>query len=96
MINKLKKVLYSVFPIFTVELRGIWNMIKESDYIKNWFLGLLAIGIFLTAVITIISFISWSIPNPSSMFLTEHGGWFFRAMFVLYSFIVLAVTRDEI
>lgn len=96
MINKLKKVLYSVFPIFTVELRGIWNMIKESDYIKNWFLGLLAIGIFLTAVITIISFISWSIPNPSSMFLTGDGGWFFRAMFVLYSFIVLAVTRDEI
>jgi hypothetical protein len=96
MINKLKKVLYSVFPIFTVELRGIWNIIKESDYIKNWFLGLLAIGIFLTAVITIISFISWSIPNPSSMGLLEDGGWFLRAMFVLYSFIVLAVTRDEI
>lgn len=94
--NKLKKILYLAFPIFTVELRGIWNMIKESDYIKTWFLGLLAIGVFLTAVITIISFISWSIPNPSSMFFTEDGGWFLRTMFVLYSFIVLAITRDEL
>ena len=96
MINKLKKILYSVFPIFTIQFRGLWNMIKESEYIKTWFLGLLAIGIVLIVVITIISFISWSIPNPSSMFSTEDGGWFLRAMFVLYSFIVLAVTIDEL
>lgn len=96
MINKLKKILYLVFPIFTIQFKEFWDIIKESEYIKTWFLGLLAIGLILIMSIIIFSFIFWNLPDLSSMLLMEDGGWFLRALFVLYSFLVLFVTRDEL
>lgn len=97
MINKLKKILYSVFPIFTIQFKEFWEVFKDSwlkEYITNWLTGLLAISILFLMIIITTSFVFWQIPTFDSIFVIGDGAWFFRALFVFYSVLVLGTMRD--
>ena len=97
MINKLKKILYSVLPIFTIQFKEFWEIFKDSwlkEYITNWLTGLLAISILFLMIIITTSFVFWQIPRFDSISVMGDGAWFFRALFVFYSVLVLGTMRD--
>ena len=96
--NKVKQILYSVFPIFTIQFKEFWEIFKESwieRYITAWVTGLLIIGLLLIILITIGSFVFWTMPTFSLEPVEGGGAWFFRALFVAYSVFIMGMIEND-
>lgn len=97
MINKLKKILYSVFPIFTIQFKEFWEIFKDSwlkEYIINWIFGFLIIMGVLLAVLLLASFVVWRMPTfelPSEPFTLG----LIRLLLVAYSAFMLGTVEKD-
>lgn len=96
--NKIKQILYSVFPILGFQFKEMWETFEESwigKYIVTWVTGLLIIGLLLIILITIGSFVFWTMPTFSLEPVEGGGAWFFRALFVAYSVFIMGIIEND-